>query len=73
MSIRQKATISLYPADIAAIEKFKKRLENEALLLVPSTSEVMRLAIHHLQNAKHSELQNLVATVPERRVGKPKR
>lgn len=72
-SKREKVTVSLYYDELVIIEKLKKRLSDAGLLVAPTTSEIIRLAIHHLKNAPHSALENIVAVVPDRRAGRPKR
>jgi uncharacterized protein YwlG (UPF0340 family) len=71
-ALREKVTISLYYDELITIEKLKKQLSDDGLLVAPSTSEIVRLALHVLAEAPHSKLRNAVAVVPDRRAGRPK-
>jgi hypothetical protein len=69
---REKVTISLYYDELITIEKLKKQLSDAGLLVAPSTSEIVRLALHLLGEAPQSKLEHAVAVVPDRRAGRPK-
>jgi hypothetical protein len=69
---REKVTVSLYNHELITIEKLKKRLSDEGLLVAPTTSEIVRLALHLLGEAPQSKLEHAVAVVPDRRAGRPK-
>ena len=69
---REKVTISLYYDELVIIENLKKRLSDAGLLVAPTTSEIVRLALHVLGEAPHSKLERAVAAVPDRRAGRPK-
>ena len=71
-SQREKVTISLYYDELITIEKLKKQLSDDGLLVAPTTSEIVRLAIQVLGEAPHSKLERAVASVPDRRAGRPK-
>jgi hypothetical protein len=69
---REKVTISLYYDELITIEKLKKQLSDAGLLVAPTTSEIVRLALHLMEKAPPSKLENAVALVPDRRAGRPK-
>jgi hypothetical protein len=71
-ALREKITISLYYDELITIETLKKRLSDEGLLVAPTTSEIVRLALHVLGKAPDSKLRKAVAAVPDRRAGRPK-
>jgi hypothetical protein len=71
-SQREKVTISLYYDELGIIEKLRKQLSDAGLLVAPTTSEIVRLALHLLGEATHSKLELAVASVPDRRTGRPK-
>jgi hypothetical protein len=71
-ALREKVTISLYYDELITIETLKKQLSDDGLLVAPSTSEIVRLALHLLGEAPHSRLERAIATVPDRRAGRPK-
>jgi hypothetical protein len=47
-------------------------ISDEGLLVAPTTSEIVRLALHVMEKAPHSKLRKAVAAVPDRRAGRPK-
>ena len=71
-SQREKVTISLYYDELGIMEKLRKQLSDAGLLVAPTTSEIVRLALHLLGEAPHSKLELAVASVPDRRAGRPK-
>lgn len=71
-ALREKVTISLYYDELNLIENLKQKLSDAGLLVAPTTSEIVRLALHVLGEAPHSKLKNAVAVVPDRRAGRPK-
>jgi hypothetical protein len=71
-ALREKVTISLYYDELNLIENLKQKLSDAGLLVAPTTSEIVRLALHVLGEAPHSKLKNAVASVPDRRAGRPK-
>ncbi|MBE9082841.1 hypothetical protein IQ278_12025 [Tolypothrix sp. LEGE 11397] len=71
-ALREKVTVSLYYDELVAIEKLKKRLSSDGLLVAPTTSEIVRLALHVLGKASRRELEAAVTVTPDRRAGRPK-
>jgi hypothetical protein len=71
-ALREKVTISVYYDELNLIENLKERLSDAGLLVAPTTSEIVRLALHVLGEAPHSKLRKAVAAVPDRRAGRPK-
>lgn len=69
---REKITVSVYNNELVTIEKLKKRLSDEGLLVAPTTSEIVRLALHVLGKASRRELEAAVIVTPDRRAGRPK-
>jgi hypothetical protein len=69
---REKITVSIYNDELVTIEKLKKRLSDEGLLVAPTTSEIVRLALHLLGKASRRELESAVTATPDRRAGRPK-
>ena len=52
--LREKVTISLYYDELITIEKLKKQLSDAGLLVAPTTSEIVRLALHLMGEATPS-------------------
>lgn len=71
-SARQKVTVSLYYDELVTIERLKKKMSDAGLLVVPTTSEIVRLAIQLIGEAPYSKLEHAVNVVPDRRAGRPK-
>jgi hypothetical protein len=69
---REKITVSIYNDELVTIEKLKKQLSDEGLLVAPTASEIVRLALHVLGKASRRELEAAVTATPDRRAGRPK-
>lgn len=72
MAQREKVTVSLYNHELITIEKLKKQLSDNGLLVAPTTSEIVRLALHLMEKTPSSKLEQAVTAVPDRRAGRPK-
>jgi hypothetical protein len=69
---REKVTVSLYDEDLIRIEKLKKHLCNNNIAFLPTTSEVVRIALLLMTNTSLVELQEAVERLPSRKGGRPK-
>lgn len=69
---REKVTISIFYEDIVILEKLKERLFDTDPWSNGSSSEVVRVALHHLYNVSNSKLAETAAKVTKRRPGKKK-
>jgi hypothetical protein len=69
---RTKVTVSLYDEELYLIEQLKRKLEDSDVYLLPSTSEVLRLAVQVLAAAPPKAVAAIAQRLPERRTGRPK-
>lgn len=70
--MRTKVTISLHDEDLLLLERLKSYLEDKDVYLVPSTSEVVRLALKVLAHTPEKTIRAIADRIPERRCGRPK-
>jgi len=70
---REKVTVSLFNPELVIIEKLKNQLSDQGLLVQPTTSEIVRLALHVLAETAQTKLESVVDVLEDRRVGRPKK
>jgi hypothetical protein len=71
-SKRKKVTVSLYDQELIAIENLKNKLHDLDLKFLPSTSEVVRIALAVMVHASQDDLEKAIANTPDRITGRPK-
>ncbi|BAY08170.1 hypothetical protein [Calothrix sp. NIES-2098] len=70
--MRTKVTVSLHDEDLLLLERLKQQLEETDVYVVPSTSEVVRLALKVLLYTPQKTIAAIAEKVPLRGVGRPK-
>lgn len=71
--MRTKVTVSLHDEDLFLLERLKQQLEETDVYVVPSTSEVVRLALKVLVHTPQKTVAAIAERVPFKKVGRPKK
>ncbi len=70
--MRTKVTVSLHDEELLLLERLKQQLEESDVYVVPSTSEVVRLALKVLAQTPQKTVAAIAERVPLRSAGRPK-
>jgi hypothetical protein len=70
--MRTRLSISLHGEDLNRLEKLQKELDKDDLLFLPTTSELVRLALAVLEKTPTDKIKELVEKMPYYKTGRPK-
>ena len=70
--MRTRLSISLHPEDLSRLENLQKNLDDKDILFMPSTNEVIRLALAVLEKSPTERAKEIADKMPYYKTGRPK-
>lgn len=70
--MRSRLSVSLHPEDLNRLENLQKNLDEKDILFMPSSSELIRLALAVLEKTPTEKVKEVADKMPYYKTGRPK-